>query len=116
MCQAAAHGELTSLCRVPRALAHDEGRGLPCAYRVTHGEVLVGGPGGSILRRVLGPAAHDKGWSVRRVPPSGTRRIVVTLPCAKPTAHDKVTRNNLFFFVFSRLKYPLKPYIIDHIS
>jgi len=60
--------------------------------------------------------AHDKVWSVRRVPPPDTRRIVVTLPCAKPMAHGKVTRNNLFFFVFSRLKYPLKPYIIDHIS
>ena len=77
-----AHGKVTTIRRVPgggtrrtdqslpcaagpgtrqRALAHGEGRGLPCAYRVTHGEVLVGGPGGSILRRVPGPAAHGKG-------------------------------------------------------
>ena len=62
-----------------------------CRGPWAHSEVLVGGPGGSILRRVPGPAAHGKGWSVRCVPPPGTRRIVVTLPCAKPMAHGKVT-------------------------
>ena len=104
----------TSLCAAgPGHTA--KGRGLPCAYRVTHGEVLVGA-----RWQHTSPCARAR----------GTRQRLVSSPCAADwhtancghfaVCHGFGTRQSdqkqPVFFIFSRLKYPLKPYIIDHIS
>ena len=88
-----------------------------CASRVTHGEVL---DGARPRWQHISPCARSHGTRQRIVSsPCAWRRHTVNC-CHFAMCHGLGTRQSdpkqPVFFVFSRLKYPLKPYIIEHIS
>ena len=87
----------------------------PCASRVAHGEVLDGAQVAAYFAVCQVPrhTAKDSQFAVCLAAAHGELLSLCRVPWAW---HRQSDQKQPVFFVFSRLKYPLKPYIIEHIS